>query len=102
MNLTRYHGVFAPNSKLRAQVTLSGRGKRIHGTTHTAAERHQAMSWTQRLKRVFQIDIERCECCGGKMKIIASITHSATIEKIIKPVAGQARGPPATPVTTLH
>lgn len=28
VNLTRFHRVFAPNSKLRWQVTLSGRGKR--------------------------------------------------------------------------
>jgi hypothetical protein len=41
VNLTRYHGVFAPNSKLRWQVTLSGRGKR---PAHTATERHQAMA----------------------------------------------------------
>jgi hypothetical protein len=26
-NLTRYHGVLAPNSKLRAQVIPAGRGK---------------------------------------------------------------------------
>lgn len=27
VNLTRYHGIFAPNSRLRAQVTLAKRGK---------------------------------------------------------------------------
>jgi hypothetical protein len=35
-NLTRYHGVFAPNSKLRSQVTLSGRGKRAAHAPQTA------------------------------------------------------------------
>jgi len=25
-----------------------------------------AMSWAQRLKRVFDIDIETCEYCGGR------------------------------------
>jgi hypothetical protein len=44
VNLTRFHGVFAPNSKLRSQVTLSGRGKRPAQAPQTAAERHQAMS----------------------------------------------------------
>lgn len=48
VNLTRFHGVFAPNSKLRSQVTLSGRGKRLPQAPQTAAERHQAMSWAQR------------------------------------------------------
>ena len=31
------------------------------------------MSWAQRLKRVFSIEIERCEHCGGAVKIIATI-----------------------------
>jgi hypothetical protein len=44
VNLTRFHGVFAQNSKLRSQVTLSGRGKRPAQAPQTAAERHQAMS----------------------------------------------------------
>jgi len=29
------------------------------------AERHVAMSWAQRLKRVFNIDLEVCGRCGG-------------------------------------
>ncbi|MFT5114247.1 MAG: hypothetical protein ACI8P9_003582 [Parasphingorhabdus sp.] len=31
------------------------------------------MTWAQRLKRVFSIDIETCSTCGGAMKVIASI-----------------------------
>ena len=31
----------------------------------------------QRLKRVFNIDIEVCEHCGGQVKVIASIDKSA-------------------------
>ena len=41
------------------------------------------MSWARRLKRVFQIDIERCERCGGAVKIIASIEDPVVIEKIL-------------------
>jgi hypothetical protein len=29
------------------------------------------MSWAQRLKRVFAIDIESCPECGGKLRVIA-------------------------------
>ena len=47
-------------------------------------ERHQAMSWMQRLKRVFNIDIETCERCGGHVKVIASIEDPAIIEHILK------------------
>jgi hypothetical protein len=31
------------------------------------------MTWAQRLKRVFGIDIETCPACGGAMRIIAYI-----------------------------
>ena len=29
------------------------------------------MSWAQRLKRVFAIDVETCRQCGGKLRLIA-------------------------------
>jgi len=35
------------------------------------------MNWSQRLKRVFGIDIETCYQCGGVVKISASIDKSA-------------------------
>jgi hypothetical protein len=63
VNLTRFHGVFAPNSRYRAMVTPSKRGKGRKTKTandkqdQTPAERHAAMTWAQRLKRVFDIDI---------------------------------------------
>ena len=33
------------------------------------------MSWAQRLKRVFAIDIETCQQCGGRLHVIASIAQ---------------------------
>ena len=58
-NLTRFHGVFAPNSKHRALVTPAKRGKGNkpkvpdEGQEKTPVERRAAMTWAQRLKRVF-------------------------------------------------
>ena len=42
------------------------------------------MSWAQRLKRVFAIDIETCRQCGGKLRVIASIEQPAVIERILE------------------
>ena len=92
VNLTRFHGVFAPNSKHRVQVTPAERGKKADKLTSpdtdwqdkSPAERHRAMTWMQRLKRVFNIDIEVCEHCGGKVKVIASIEDPKVIEQILK------------------
>jgi hypothetical protein len=54
------------------------------------------MSWAQRLKRVFDIDIETCEYCGGTLKIIASIENPRLIGKILEHFerAGAAHSPP--------
>jgi len=63
VNLTRFHGVFAPNSRYRAMVTPSKRGKGRKTKTandkqdQTPAERHAAMTWAHRMKRVLDIDI---------------------------------------------
>lgn len=61
VNLTRFHGVFAPNSKYRVQITPAKRGKvNKPGTPEddrTPAEHRAAMTWAQRLKRVFNIDV---------------------------------------------
>jgi len=89
VNVTRFHGVFAPNSAHRAQVKPAKRGK--GNKAHTAdapeettpAERRAAMTWAQRLKRVFNIDVESCNSCGGPVKIIACIEDPVVIEKIL-------------------
>ena len=49
----------------------------------TPAERRAAMTWAQRLKRVFGIDIETCPACGGALRIVACIEDSAVIKKIL-------------------
>jgi len=51
VNLTRFHGVFAPNSKHRAAVTPAKRGKgnkpkvTDEGQEQNSAERRASMSW---------------------------------------------------------
>ncbi|MFT5113805.1 MAG: hypothetical protein ACI8P9_003137, partial [Parasphingorhabdus sp.] len=40
------------------------------------------MTWAQQLKRVFNINIETCQTCGGPMKVIASIEDPVVIKQI--------------------
>ena len=47
------------------------------------------MIWAQRLKRVFKIDIETCNQCGGAVKVIASIEDPAVIKQILDQPAPQ-------------
>ena len=87
VNLTRYHGVLAPNHRWRGQITPAHRGKGVRRITRTEArspaERHVAMTWAQRLKRVFNIDIEVCARCGGSVQVISCIEDQDIIDKIL-------------------
>ena len=53
VNLTRFHGVFAPNSKYRALVISAkrGRGKRVksqrEAPDQTSVEKRASMTWAQ-------------------------------------------------------
>jgi hypothetical protein len=88
VHLTRYHGVLSPHAALRAAITPAGRGRgaRPRDAVERALPSHVAMSWMQRLKRVFAIEIERCRRCGGRIKVIASIEDPALIERILSHV----------------
>jgi len=81
VNLTRFHGVFSPNSKLRKKVVPA---KPLQNKPSSGKPGVYGQTWAQRLKRVFAIDIEKCEKCGGKMKVIASIEDPDVIDKILK------------------
>jgi hypothetical protein len=49
------------------------------GDPRTALERRAAMTRAQRLKRVFNIDVETCRACGGTAKVIAFIEDPVVI-----------------------
>ena len=95
LHLIRFHGVLAPNAKLRSKVvptpapqTTAGESDCTH--QHSASLR---MTWARLLKRVFDIDVERCQC-GGKLKLIAVIEEPAVIEKILTHLGLAAQPPP--------
>jgi hypothetical protein len=50
------------------------------------------MSWAQRLKRVFGVEIQRCDNCGGAVKIIASIEDPEVIGRILEHLGLDRRG----------
>ena len=54
------------------------------------------MTWAQRLKRVFGIDIETCSECGGVVKVIACIEDPTVIEKILVHLQGKDTSVPTS------
>ena len=56
VNLTRFHGIFAPQKNAPAKPAYMP---------------SMAITWAQRLSRVFNIDIEISEQCQGPVEAIA-------------------------------
>jgi hypothetical protein len=68
-----------------------------HEHAHGQAAR---TSWARLLKRVFDIDVERC-ACGGPLKIIATIEETVVIVRILTRLGLAARAPPRAPAREL-
>ena len=103
LHLIRFHGVLAPNAKLRALVVPQGPESPTQATqpaqceANCAYHRAARLSWARLLKRVFELDLEHCPDCGGELKIIAAILEQPVIEKILTHLGLQARAPPRAP-----
>lgn len=55
------------------------------------------MTWMQRLKRVFAIDIETCPRCGGKIRVVACIEDPDVIAKILDHIRARDEAEPSQP-----
>ena len=58
-----------------------------------ATPHHVAMNWARPLKRVFEVHIEACARCGGKLSIVASIEEPLVIAKILSHLEKTAPNP---------
>jgi hypothetical protein len=56
-HLVRFHGLFAPNARHRRLVVPAPAPE---DAKNTRSQAQSAMTWAQRLRRVFAIDISRC------------------------------------------
>ena len=107
LHLIRFHGVLAPNAKLRALVVplvvpqepepAAQEAKAAECKAHCAHYRPVWLSRAWLLKRVFDLDLERCPNCGGELKIIAAILEQPVIEKNFTHLGLHARAPPRAP-----
>ena len=97
--LCRY---IAPNHRWRGEVTPAKRGKALkmgaNAEVKTPAECHAAMSWAQRLKRVFNIDVEVCGRCGGSVRVVACIEDEDIIDRILAHLRKKRQEAPARPL----
>jgi len=91
-----------PNHRLRGLVTPARRGRGVksisNAEVHSPAEHHAAMTWAQRLKRVFNIDIEVCSRCGGSARVIACVEDQDIIDRILAHLRKKEQDIPTLPL----
>jgi len=95
-NNTRYHGVLAPNSKLRSQIVPASidENKDENDDRKKPGSTKYRLSWSALLARIFQVDVSVCPACSGKMKIIAFITDPADVRRYLKGEGLPTEAPP--------
>ena len=111
IHLTRFHGVLAPHSRLRALVVpVPPKAENLDSISVEESGKKpkdpRRLSWSELLKRVFQIDITVCPDCGGQLLFIATILEREVIEKIlghlgvamVPPKFHPPRAPPQDPL----
>jgi hypothetical protein len=103
----RYHGVFAPNHKLRPAVTALAIGNvsKQRGATikRPARMTPPGKAWAKLMARVGEEFPLECPNCGGDIRLTAFISEPGPIRKILThlgeppepPPIAPARGPPA-------
>lgn len=105
LNLIRFHGVLAPNAKLRSEIIPNAqKNEKDTADAQDDASHSSAsvrISWARLLKRVFDIDIEHCPHCGGELKIIAAIQELRVTAKILDHLGLPTRAPPRSPAQSF-
>jgi hypothetical protein len=108
----RYHGVLAPNAPLRAAVTALARESAATPDQPAVAEplageghwRSPARYlWAMLIARIYETFPLSCPQCGTEMRLIAFVTDTASVTRILAhigeptrpPVLSPARDPPA-------
>ncbi len=117
----RYHGVFAPNHRLRKAVTplaignvgkpgeaaTGGHGSDGHATEGCCDANHATqkprwhdtsrIAWAKLMARVGEEFPLECPNCGGDIRLIAFITEPGPIQKILTHLGEPLEPPPVSP-----
>ncbi len=120
-HLVRYYGALGPRSGLRRALTAATKAQATctelkagfevqwlllaaRGVCRAAREAASKASraWAVCIRRIFEVDPVHCAGCGGEMKLVAIITESPEVKRVLEhlglstafPTTRPARAPP--------
>jgi hypothetical protein len=91
INLIRYHGVLAAAAKHREKIVPAKPPGEDDNKPDTS--KSYRLTFAALLSRVFQIEIDTCADCGGKMKIVAALTDPDSVRRYLEGTGQSARIP---------
>jgi hypothetical protein len=92
--------LIVPTKRKKTKSKLDQNECKSIAKSESADELIAPLTWAQRLKRVFNIDISVCPLCGGTMRVIADIIDPYIIQKILDHI--DAQPPPLKPATAIQ
>ncbi|MEJ2245969.1 MAG: transposase [Acidobacteriota bacterium] len=118
-NLVRYHGVLAPSARWRPRIVpavladehtllscpdcpVKKEEKNSKGKNgqNSNVGHPRNYSWSELMKRVFGLDVLKCDRCGGRMRILCAINPPDAIKKILECLGLPSRPPPGFAAAT--
>jgi len=99
MHMLTYHGLLAPGSSWRSDIVprrereprgSCGASKRVPGPC-------QRYSWPDLMRRVFGLDVLKCDRCGSRRRLIAVIDQREVIVKILEHLGLPSAAPEPAP-----
>jgi hypothetical protein len=96
-----FHGIFAPNSSQRKQVAAHAQ-KRLETEAKAREEtvektKKVSQTWAKLIARIYEVDPLTCTSCGKKIKIVAFVTHTAQIRRILSGIGWPTEVPEFDP-----
>ena len=93
-NQIRYHGVFAPNAKLRSKVVPALAKQEEPADAAKPSSHVNSKDWARMMARVYDIDVLECPRCQSRMKMISFVTESKAIKDILTSLKMTTAPPP--------
>jgi hypothetical protein len=93
--LLRCHGILAPHAKRReAVVPKKPDEEELRKTRGLSKNR---ILWAALLARTFNLKMETCPDCGGRMRIVAAVTDPLSVKTYLDGVGLESEIPKLTP-----
>jgi len=97
-HMVRYFGIFVSNAKFREAILPGFDISKLP----KQPKKKRSIKWAELLKRVFNVDVTKCQKCGGLLKLIDLLMPSPELTQLLRQLKLDPEPPPRLPAKTSH